>query len=189
VYQGGRIEIGTNGYGSPETRGVMAAHGVDLRLKSDLRYKLFTPDGRPVAKARIKQEIFLVDSEYKQILAGRTFHYVDKGYAPKSDQKIMAHTRRPEKEVEWMETNDDVLKLAATVNAMIKHDTHMAYWQVEKLLCDFLTAPRMLNPAVENDKILLWRLGEAQKNTKAFAANVQYFCRLNSEYEYLNYKE
>lgn len=192
VYQGGRVSLHTNGYRDPDLRKkLLHEYGLDLQVTAQIRgLKFFTPDGDPVPKNKIKEEILLLDHEHKIALRGREIHWVDTGYAPKSDQKITTRSRDKKKEAEFKDRWSEALNLAVTMFTLDKEPTGSRFYQYSVLVTyrNWLRTPKMLDPV--NDKTSLLHLGCVQMQyKKTFEKELISSCETVSELEYLRFEE
>lgn len=188
VYQGGRVSLHTMGYRNPDLRKRLQGYGVDLQVTSQIRgLKFFTPAGEPVPKNQIEADILLLDHEHKMALRGREIHWVDTGYAPKSNQKIKARSRNKQKEADFLYTWREPLGLAITMFSFEK-DFNPSRYNVVGTIRNWIHTPRLLDPLRDKSTLLL--LGAGQMRCKDnFEKDVTHRCETVSEHEYLRFEE
>ena len=188
VYQGGRVEIIRTPYRAPDLKALLCkSYDVDFRLPGQETpgIKFFTPDGRPVVKNHLVDGMLLFDHEHKMALAGRNFHYVERGYAPKSNKQITVKVWQPEKEAAFLEEWGDTLKLGVTMAALGGRTIN---YGTVGLLRQWLRTPKPLDPV--QDKITLEYLGIARTNLPTqFATALREVCAKAETFDYLRIEE
>ena len=189
VYQGGRLEIVRTPYRDTDLKSLLRkTYDVDFRLsrQETQGIKFFTPDGRPMVKNSITDDMILLDHEHKMALLGHRFHYVEHGYAPKSDKQISVKLWQPEKEEAFLEKWCDTLKLGITMAMLadVQHTKISDFYHIR----NWLRQPEPLD-AVTN-KSLLECIGVMQLVQRSeFNIEVREICAKSEPFDYLRIEE
>ena len=190
VYQGGRVNLLTDGYRNPDLRNTLLNKaGIDLRVTAAIKgFKFFTPDGVHVTKDSIKPPTLLLDHEHKMALTGRDIHWVDTGYAPKSSRQIICKMRNKEKELAFKTEWKEVLDLAVTMYSLRKSSAYVNPYTSRSNIRLWLKAPEALS--YTTGESMLHCLGLMQlEYKKDFEKEIIEKCVTVSKFDYLKFEE